>query len=75
MAPELMALAMEYDGSINKDISVSGSGPRGITISEIKELSNKIDSLLEGISYLTNLFERNLEEKSYVAIRERERRW
>jgi hypothetical protein len=67
---------MEYEGSINKDISVSGFGSgSGSASGQLKELGNKIDSLLKSISHLTNLLERNLEEKRYAAIRERERRW
>jgi hypothetical protein len=61
---------MEYNSSINKDNYVSASGSN-----ETKELGNKIDLLLKGISHLTNLLERNLEEKRYAAVRERKRRW
>lgn len=63
---------MEYDGSINKDISVSVSSSRS---GQFNELSNKIDLLLMSLSHFTNLLEKNLEENRYAAIRERERRW
>jgi hypothetical protein len=65
-----MALIMEYDDTLHKDIS----DPR-TTYREITELREKLDSLQRDISHLTNLVSKSLEEKQYAAIRERERRW
>lgn len=67
----VMALIMEYDDTLHKDIS----DPRTTTNREITELREKLDSLQRDISHLTNLVSKSLEEKHYAAIRERERRW